>query len=292
LPNTDSEISNAEFFSFSPEFWDLTTRIWGTVEGSLLSEYGGAAAAYSLRNLSSSTTNVVKVRRSGDDAELDFTANEVSGGTLEAWVVAGGGTKDGFVTTWYDQSGNANNATQATAANQPKIVSSGTLVTENGKAALDFDNTNDHFGFPSGLFVNEHSIFAVVKQNNLAGAIIGVSGSGGYYFRYTGSAPASLTWYIPDTTNSVLAFTAASANQELITAIKDNSNVYGYINGGNELSRASTGDLFNTPTAIGRYAASNYFGGSMQEIILYASNQSANRVGIEANINAHYNIYP
>ena len=28
LPNTDSEISNAEFFSFSPEFWDLTTRLW------------------------------------------------------------------------------------------------------------------------------------------------------------------------------------------------------------------------------------------------------------------------
>ena len=28
LPNTDSEISNAEFFSFSPEFWNLTTRLW------------------------------------------------------------------------------------------------------------------------------------------------------------------------------------------------------------------------------------------------------------------------
>jgi len=258
----------------------------------LLDYYTGSAAAYSLRSLSTSTTNVVKVRRSGDDAELDFTASEVSDGTLAAWVVAGGGTEDGFVKTWYDQSGNTNNATQAAAANQPKIVSSGTLVTENGKAALEFDATSDHFGFASGLFVNEHSIFAVVQQNNLAGAIIAVSGSGGYYFRYTGSAPASLTWYIPDTTNSVLAFTPASANQELITAIKDNSNVYGYINGGNERSRPSTGNLTSTPTAIGRYAASNYFGGSIQEIILYASAQSANRTGIEANINDYYNIYP
>ena len=258
----------------------------------LLYQYTGAAAAYSLRQLSAGTVYVVKVRRSGDNAELDFTASQVSDGALAAWVRAGGGTEDGLVTTWYDQSGNTNNATQAAAANQPKIVSSGTLVTENGKAALEFDATSDHFGFASGLFVNEHSIFAVVQQNNLAGAIIAVSGSGGYYFRYTGSAPASLTWYIPDTTNSVLAFTAASANQELITAIKDNSNVYGYINGGNERSRPSTGNLTSTPTAIGRYAASNYFGGSIQEIILYASAQSANRTGIEANINDYYNIYP
>ena len=51
---------------------------------SLLNRYSGAAAAYSLRSLSTSTTNVVKVRRSGDDAELDFTADEVSGGTLAA----------------------------------------------------------------------------------------------------------------------------------------------------------------------------------------------------------------
>jgi len=95
----------------------------------LLDYHTGSAAAYSLRNLSTSTTNVVKVRRSGDDAELDFTASQVSDGTLAAWVVAGGGTEDGFVTTWYDQSGNTNNATQATAATQPQIVSSGTLLT-------------------------------------------------------------------------------------------------------------------------------------------------------------------
>ena len=39
LPNTDSEISNAEFFSFSPEFWDLTTRLWDTYEGSFVTTW-------------------------------------------------------------------------------------------------------------------------------------------------------------------------------------------------------------------------------------------------------------
>ena len=53
----------------------------------LLDTYTGASAAYSLRNLSSSTTNVVRVRRSSNDDEQDFTASEVSGGALATFVV-------------------------------------------------------------------------------------------------------------------------------------------------------------------------------------------------------------
>jgi uncharacterized protein YodC (DUF2158 family) len=48
-------------------------------------------------------------------------------------------TSDGFVTKWYDQSGNDNHATQGTAASQPKIVDGGSLVT----GGLDFDGVND-----------------------------------------------------------------------------------------------------------------------------------------------------
>ena len=45
-----------------------------------------AAAAYSLRNLSTSYTgDVVDVRRSSDDAEDSFTAAEVADGTLADW---------------------------------------------------------------------------------------------------------------------------------------------------------------------------------------------------------------
>lgn len=45
---------------------------------------------------------------------------------------------DGFVRTWYDQSGNARHAEQATAASQPQIVASGALVTENSKPSINF----------------------------------------------------------------------------------------------------------------------------------------------------------
>jgi len=60
--------------------------------------------------------------------------------------VGTGGTDNGYVTTWYDQSGNANNATQATAANQPQIVSAGNIITSNGYQVIRYDGSNDNFG--------------------------------------------------------------------------------------------------------------------------------------------------
>lgn len=53
----------------------------------LLRQYGGAAAAYSLQRLDTSTTNVVRARRSTDDAESNFTAEEVSGGSLREFAL-------------------------------------------------------------------------------------------------------------------------------------------------------------------------------------------------------------
>jgi hypothetical protein len=96
----------------------------------ILDEYP-AEAAYSFRVLSSSFANaaVVRVRRDLDNAELNFTAAEVSDGTLLTWVGTGG-TDNGFVETWYDQSGNGNNATQLTAGSQPKIVENGALLSD------------------------------------------------------------------------------------------------------------------------------------------------------------------
>jgi hypothetical protein len=69
----------------------------------LLDAVPGAAAAYSLRQLSNAYTGpVVTVRRSSDNAEADFKASEIDDGTLAAFCGAG----DGLVKTWHDQSGN------------------------------------------------------------------------------------------------------------------------------------------------------------------------------------------
>ena len=105
----------------------------------------GLAAAYSLSQLLTTYTgDAIRVRRSSDNAEADigFDGTDLDTSSLTSFC---SGT-DGFVTTWYDQSGNANNATQGTAANQPKIVSSGSVITVNGYQVIQYDGSNDNLG--------------------------------------------------------------------------------------------------------------------------------------------------
>jgi len=134
----------------------------------LLDLVPGAAAAYSLRSLSNSYADpVVTVRRSSDDAEEDFTAAEVADGTLAAFCGAG----DGFVKQWWDQSGNARHAVAAADANEPQIVDSGVVVTEEGKPALQFDGLDDHFvpvtNIPSAVWDGDFSLFCVLALTDL-----------------------------------------------------------------------------------------------------------------------------
>ena len=55
--------------------------------GYLLRQHGGAAAAYSLQRLDTSTENVIRARESVGDTEADFTAEEVSGGALREFAL-------------------------------------------------------------------------------------------------------------------------------------------------------------------------------------------------------------
>jgi hypothetical protein len=261
----------------------------------LLDYYTGSAAAYSLRSLSTSTTNVVKVRRSGDDAELDFTASEVSGGALAAWVVAGGGTEDGFVTTWYDQSGNANNATQATAANQPKIVSSGTLVTMNGKAAIESDGTDGkHLTTSDTALSGDLAIITVCRFDTLGLDSMIVGGTSPTTRSYIWRANTNHITIRNNTENGFTSFTVSFSSQDLLFLRRTGTTIGLSVNGSETTNtEQSTQGLDFTANRIGGGFSDGYsLDGAYQEIILYNADQSANRTGIEANINAHYNIYP
>ena len=120
----------------------------------LLDTYTGAAAAYSLRKLSSSYSgSAIRVRRSNDNAEIDVNFN-VFGELDTVSLAAHCGSNDGFVKTWYCQSGNSRDVTQTNTANQPKIYDSSTgVVTRNGKPFVMF--STDLGGLPH--FQTNHS---------------------------------------------------------------------------------------------------------------------------------------
>lgn len=109
----------------------------------LLASYGSSAsplifdtyagqAGYSLRKLRTAYSgSAIRVRRSSDNTEQDigFTGSALDTTALASFC---SGTS-GYITTWYDQSGNGYNLIQATGASQPRIVSSGTIDTQGGK---------------------------------------------------------------------------------------------------------------------------------------------------------------
>ena len=102
-------------------------RLTGTPLFSQLSSAATASAvgAFSLRAVNGTSVKAVQVRNGTTSAVQDFYADRlgnlltapVVGQSLANWL--GGAT--GYVTTWYDQSGKGNHASQATAANQPII---------------------------------------------------------------------------------------------------------------------------------------------------------------------------
>ncbi|MCW3084548.1 MAG: hypothetical protein JWP12_1914 [Bacteroidetes bacterium] len=95
-----------------------------------------SAAAYSLRRLSCSYAgNAIQVRRSSDNATQNIGFNawgDLDTAALRTFV----GANSAFVTIWYDQSGNARNATQAVTTLQPRIMNAGVIERQGGMPAI------------------------------------------------------------------------------------------------------------------------------------------------------------
>lgn len=107
-----------------------------------LGQSTATSRAYSLRLVVPSYAgSAVKVRRSSDSTTLDigFSAGALDTAALLTFCGAG----DGFIDTWYDQSGNGRHLTQVTTTAQPKLVASGVVVTSGGKPAATFDGVDD-----------------------------------------------------------------------------------------------------------------------------------------------------
>lgn len=94
----------------------------------MLDKYVGAAFAVSTRKLRTNYNGpCVRLRRSTDNAESDFGFGPdgwVNTTAIASWLGAG----TGFVVTWYDQSGNFKDVTQATASAQPTWTNSTALM--------------------------------------------------------------------------------------------------------------------------------------------------------------------
>jgi hypothetical protein len=249
---------------------------------------GGAAAAYSLRDLNDKQGNnkVVRVRRSSDNAERDFLAKELSNAELITWVGSG---NDGRVQTWYDQSGNDNHATQTTTSFQALIVSSGSLVS-NG---LDFQS--DTYDIPTGVISNINSVsaFVVAKSDTTSGSRTGLALSrNNPDFRFYNPIIVSSNFNFGYQDSAAkISLGSADTNKHLFTAIAGSSNAEAFLDGTSK-GTVSSADGINALSSggIGSINDGVVWDGKIQEIIIYNSDQTANRPAIEANIANQYGI--
>tara|TARA_R110001632_G_scaffold192223_1_gene313040 strand:- start:4772 stop:6355 length:1584 start_codon:yes stop_codon:yes gene_type:complete len=248
-----------------------------------LYDYSGASLAYSLRQLGvfvNGEVNVVRIRRSSDNTLQDFNTTQITDGTLTTFT----GSGNGFVETWYDQSGNGNDSTQLTPSLQPKLVSAGVVITDNGKPSIQFDSSGLLYFNMTTALSNIRSVFYTLNPE--------INGSSWQQFML-GSA------------NNVDYHSGAS--QEWLYAAGNTQ-----VTGGDNKINGTTTDLLNTTRALNQTLVSMIHTsstgradniskdraitgrgwlGKMQELVIYSTDESSNQVGIRNNINTHYSIY-
>jgi hypothetical protein len=247
-----------------------------------------AAAAYSLRRLRSSYTGAaIRVRRSNDNAETDI-GFDVNGNLNEAALTAFVGANNGFVVTWYDQSGNGRNATQSTAVNQPQIIASGVIYRRISRPSVIFQSSAFIQHTLSSNILQPGTVFSALQYTELGSRIsLGSNNDASRWQMYR----ANGTFFINIFSGTVLSSSNSTQSFILQYALFNGANSAIGING---LS-ATTGNAGSQEVSafrLGADAGGAFFTNCfISEIIIYASNQSSKRTSIEANINNYYKIF-
>jgi hypothetical protein len=205
------------------------------------------------------------------------------------------GAGNGFITTWYDQSTNANNATQATAASQSQIVSSGALILDADTSKITSTWTSDRYTLTNGISTNTQ-YFSISMWRRGATATDQLVHLG----NLTGNIPCSLYWLGTGSAYSVRSYMSTLLSYELVptvgrcimTSLRNSANLkVAYRNGVQLTNTATQAPVSGTLTTFGQVSTNQFSSGQYQEYIYWDSEQSANRIGIEDNINTYWDAY-
>ena len=251
-----------------------------------------ATAWYGLRAAKAAVigSRCVRIRRASDNAEQDFVS--VTGGGADTVAITAflSGTT-GTVVTLYDQTGNGNNVTQATAGSQPAFTLSGIgslpVLTYSGSNGLSGVAVSSDISVP-------YTVSAVAKDTSGASpdvsiALAGSNGDGMYLSGVNGI----LTWSGAGNVRQP----ASSGNYHSLQtihngAVNSTANVDGTSsapgNAGTDVFAWNTGG--NNGLNVGWYASgSNQLTGSIAEVgvwpIAFSSTNSSN---VSANQHAYW----
>jgi hypothetical protein len=259
---------------------------YGIEIAGLLDQYSGAEAGYSLRKLSNSYTGfAVQVQRAdnvGGTTDIGFNAD---GGLDTTALTTAAAGNDMVVATWYDQSGNGNDATQGSSLLRPKIYDGQDgVITENEKPAVQLDGNDDFL--LTNQSIRTATAFVVEKgAQSSRSTLFGASSIGQQYLRTDGTGIK-----FQNGLNS-LALTGQTSRGYNLIYLDNVSSITSLANNGGSSVTASLDTVAIVDFVIGKKANQDFYKGNLQEIIIYNLSQSNFRTGIEANINFFYDIY-
>jgi len=274
-----------------------------TISTYILDTYS-SEGGYSMRKISSTATNCIRVRRSNDNAEQDigFVSDELDTTSLLSFV----GVNDGYVTTWYDQSGNGRDAFNGFAVPQPRIVRLGVLETKNTKPAIYFSNDwLRYLGQVIPLANNPFSYFTVSSHEtaNDLGAVFKSydapqNGGGEYVVNWNDRRALKRNFFIRTTAGDFSTYLSVQRNNS------DYKLLSGFVDSSNNMSSYDNGATGTTDTYSSTYTSnvlmigdpttgSSSFPlvGHIGEVIILNTDESANRVAIETDINNYYTVF-
>ena len=238
-------------------------------------------------SLTSSTTQVLQVT-----SDISMTSGDVF--YIKDFVVTQTSNSSGFVTKWHDQSAEANHATQTNPDYQPKIVENGVYLGE-----IVTDGVDDHFNLTNTIYMKSGTgVFAAYKD------------LGGQRFNLVSSGVVGLGWRSPQASDVSVGLILLGGQQEntVVSSSNDKTQL-------NLFSFLWSEDSTNASFGINGEYATKVFGGSVaisdtpqpldtigihlgsatgslkiKELIIYPTDQSANRTAFEANIGEYYGI--
>jgi hypothetical protein len=293
----------------------IKRRVLGAKVKLLLDDFPNAAVACSLRLLNSQYTgDCIEVRRSSDDTtqNIGFVNRELDTASLLSFVGAG----DGFVRTWYDQSGNGRNLLQTTFLKQLLIVSDGNIIINNSLPAMQTNGLTS-----CGFNTLSRSIFRFTHESQATWSVVCNPTSTGIFSRSNQANPAlnqigvHLSSSTPTTimngsgTNYVIRynitnFTTLNTTNQILwdydltepdailrSTLSRNNVVVGQ---NTAVGNASVANSNNDLSFIGIPPSADtrfYVPGKYQEYVIWDVRYNSKRGIINNNINAYYNIF-
>jgi hypothetical protein len=255
--------------------------------GTLMSNEESVVNGFNSFTLTSTNSSASGVVLSEADNNLTYSISDFKVSRI---------ARNGFVETLYDQSGNGNNASQASAGAQPTIVSNGNQVTlDNGTPSVAFKR-------PSGEGSDTMSISSAIANEPYTFFATTVNNASNAFFRLFGESNAAPTVllrsnntidYNPSDSDASGSISATTTSDNIVSGFSGvNGGADGILrfNGTNlktDISRTQDGDSISL---VGRFPNVGTGFAYIESLVFYESDLTADFDTIEKELAQPINI--